>query len=291
MKTLRLLASILFLLPVQHAVAQSQLPEIVVTPVDENVTKLWVNDYVNVLLIRCGDQNVLIDAGFQETAEQLASKIAGMGVEYIDYLINTHSNGDHTGGNAVLGGVGSIISHANCGKELAAQEGFPTEGLPTTTFTDSMRIACETGAIELIGMPGAHTNNDVVAYLTEHKILYLGDIIVPETFPVIWLNRYGDEVGVERLAEVLGTILRRYDDDTRILSAHGRDYSMDELADYRDMVVATTELVRNAFAAGKTLEQMRSTNLLGDWVSWNSHKWEWINADNWIETIYTSLGR
>jgi hypothetical protein len=45
-----------------QAVAQEQLPDIQATVVDEQLTKLWVNGYVNVLLVRCEGSIVLIDA-------------------------------------------------------------------------------------------------------------------------------------------------------------------------------------------------------------------------------------
>ena len=271
--------------------AQTQLPDIIVTPVDEQLTKLWVNGYVNVLLVSCGQSHVLIDAGFEETAEQLAGKLDELGVRRIDYLINTHSNGDHTGGNALLGRESTIISHAECRDELAAREGFPDAGLPTVTLTDTTTVPCNSSEIELIAMPGGHTNNDVVVYFPEKSILYLGDIIVPESFPVIWLDQYDDEVGVDQLIDILGSIIVRYDESTRFLSAHGRDYSMAELKEYRDMVVATTALVRRAIADGKTLEQMKAEDLLAEWSHWNSRMWEWINTDFWIETVYRDVGR
>ena len=57
------------------------------------------------------------------------------------------------------------------------------------------------------------------------------------------------------------------------------------------MVVATADLVRHAITDGKPLEQMKSEDLLTDWISWNSRMWEWINTDFWIETVYQSVGR
>ncbi len=285
-----LVAGLLTMLMLEPTIARAQLPDIIITPVDEQLTKLWVNGYVNVLLLRCDESHVLVDAGFEETAEQLASKLRDLGVENIEYLINTHSNGDHTGGNALLGGGSTIISHATCRDELADRDGFPEAGLPTVTITDTMTVPCGSSTLELIAMPGGHTNGDIVVHFPDRNIVYLGDIIIPESFPVIWLDQYGDEVGVEKLIDILKTITEQYEGDTRFLSAHGRDYSMEDMREYRDMVVATTDLVRTAIVDGKTLEQMEAENLLGEWTSWNSRLWEWINSDFWIETVYRSVG-
>jgi len=268
--------------------AQEQLPDIQVTVEDEHLIKLWVNGYVNVLLVRCGGTVVLIDAGFAETAEQLESKLGELGIDRVDYVVNTHSDGDHTGGNSVIGRESTIIAHSKCREALQEEADFPTTGLPEITFKDSIRVPCGLSELALIAMPGGHTDNDVVVHIPERDIVYLGDIIVPETFPVVWLDYYAD-VSVERLEGILGALIDLFPDDTRFVSAHGRDYTKAELRAYRDMVVNTVGVVRKAFDDGKTLEEMRANNLLGDWASWNSRVFEWINTDFWIETIYKSL--
>lgn len=284
----RVLICLWALLSLGQAVAQEQLPDIQVTVVDEHLTKLWVNGYVNVLLVRCARSVVLIDAGFAETAEQLVSKLGELGVDRVDHLINTHSNADHTGGNSVIGRESTIISHAKCREALLNEEDFPITGLPGITFTDSLSVPCGSSELALLAMSGGHTDNDVVVHMPEQGIVYLGDIIIPETFPVVWLDYYAD-VSVERLEEVLGAIIDRFPDDTRFLSAHGRDYTTEELRAYSDMVVATINLVRNALEDGNSIEEMLAEDILGDWTAWNSRMFEWINTDFWIETIYKSL--
>jgi glyoxylase-like metal-dependent hydrolase (beta-lactamase superfamily II) len=270
------------------AVAQQQLPGIEVTRFDDQLTKLWVAGYVNVVVLRCADTIVLFDSGFEETASQVAAQLDQLGVARIDFLINTHADRDHTGGNALLGAESMIISHENCWRALAEQEGFPATGLPTVTFSDSLRLSCGSDRIELIAMPGGHTNGDIIIRLPRSGIVYLGDIIVPETFPVVWLE-YGDDVGVVALARVLEDIIGLFPGDTRFLSAHGRDYTMEDLKQYHAMVVRTVDLVRRAMETGKTTQDMKQEGLLQEWRSWNSRLYDWVNTDYWIDTIYQSL--
>ena len=73
------------------------------------------------------------------------------------------------------------------------------------------------------------------------------------------------------------------------MSAHGRDYSRDDLKAYRQMVVDTIRLVKAAVARGLTVADMKQQALLKDWESWNSKKWPWINTEFWIERICQSL--
>ncbi len=291
MKTVTLMRGIaLAIVTGGPAVAQEQLQEIEVTRFDDQLTKLWVGGYVNVVVVRCDDTVVLFDSGFEETAAQVASQLDRLGVARIEFLINTHADRDHTGGNALLGTESTIVSHENCRRTLAEQDGFPASGLPAVTFTDSLRLSCGVDRIELIALPGGHTNGDIIVRLPRSGVVYLGDIIVPETFPVVWLE-YGEEVGVVPLSRVLADIIGRFPDDTRFLSAHGRDYTMQELRRYHDMVVQTVDLVRRAMDVGKTAEDMKQEGLLREWRSWNSRMYDWINTDYWIATIYQSLSR
>jgi len=270
--------------------SQEGPPAITVTRFDDMITKFWVNGYVYVILLRCDGENVLLDSGFEETAEQLVQKLREMGVNRITLLINTHADRDHTGGNALLGAESTIIAHANCRQTLTEREGFPESGLPTMTLTDSMSLSCGKIEVELLAMPGGHTNGDIVVHLPGSKVVHLGDIIVPDSFPVVWLE-YGREVGVERLSEVLEHLIKLFPDDTRFLAAHGRDYTMHDLKAYHDMVVQTVRRVRRAMDEGKTVEEMRENDVLSEWESWNSTEYDWLDTDYWIEVIYRSLRR
>jgi len=264
------------------------LPEIRATHVDDQLTKLWVGGYVNVILMQCSDKVLLFDAGFEETSSQLALGLRNLAVDRIDYLINTHADRDHTGGNASLGSESTIVAHSRCRDALVEQERFPASGLPTITFTDSLTLHCGADRIRLIALTGGHTNGDIIIHLPHSNTVYLGDIVVPETFPVVWLE-YGDGTGVVRLSQILEAIIALFSDDTRFLLAHGRDYTMEDLRRYHDMVVRTIDLVRSAMHDGKTVEDLKREDLLREWSSWNSERFDWINTDFWIDTIHRSL--
>jgi glyoxylase-like metal-dependent hydrolase (beta-lactamase superfamily II) len=181
-----------------------------------------------------------------------------------------------------------IVSHANCRKSLAETEGFPPEGLPTVTFTDSLHLRCGGQEVVLTAMPGGHTNGDILIYLPASNIVHLGDIIIPDSFPVVWLE-YGEGVDVRRLSEILERLIRMFPEGVRFLSGHGRDYTVEDLRGYHDMVRRTIGLVQRAAEESRTLEDMKEAKLLEEWESWNHPKFTWINADFWIETVYRCL--
>jgi cyclase len=116
MKFILLLLSILI---VNILFAQNDLPDIELTKLTDNIYEMYVNNYVSLVAFIGSDGVLLIDSGFEETGEQVRTKLRELGNDKIKYLINTHSDGDHTGGNAVLGKGATIIAHKKCQEKLS----------------------------------------------------------------------------------------------------------------------------------------------------------------------------
>lgn len=144
-------------------------------------------------------------------AMQAADPAAGN----IKYLVNTHSNGDHTYGNQLVKGA-EIISSEACAEEFdeippkmmadilaaASQLGemgayfkkyfsrFNYEGIeltpPTRTFSGNMTIKVGSKDVELIEVGPCHTKGDVIVYVPEDRIVFAGDLLFIEGTPIMW---------------------------------------------------------------------------------------------------------
>ena len=78
-----------------------------------------------------------------------------------------------------------------------------------------------------------------------------------------------------------------FPEDTKFIGGHGRDYTMEEVKDYRNMLSDTIEIVREGMKSGKSIEDMRQEDVLKDYESWGVFL-EFLNTDTWIEFIYRS---
>jgi glyoxylase-like metal-dependent hydrolase (beta-lactamase superfamily II) len=278
----RFVASLLFALASSTLTAQGG-DNILVTKINDTVFRLYVSDYVYMYAFHGNDGTLLIDTGYKVN-DDLLDTLKAIGCHDVKYVINTHSNGDHIGGNHLFADA-VIMAHSNCRSSLEKIETFPPECLPDLTFGEEITLYLNSETIQLIPYPGAHTDNDVIVCFVNANLVFLGDLIVTDSFPVIWVD-YFQASGVDKLISALDAIIRRFPDDAVFVSSHGRDYSKTDLRNYQRMVVETVDIIQNAIKDGKTLEEIRKEDLLKAYRSFDNKRFEFINADFWTEIIY-----
>ena len=268
--------------------SQDPLPEIEVSRITNDLYKFHVNNYVHIFALIGPDGVLLIDSGFEETADQVKSTLKELGNDKVRYIINTHSDGDHTGGNASFANEAVIIAHRVCRKKLEHRDNFPRNGLPMVTFDDSLKLHFDSEEIRLTALPGGHSVEDVIIHFKKTKAVCIGDIIVADSFPFV---RVHQDASIEQLLTNLQKIISMFPGDTKILPSHGRQYTIDDLKAYHDMLTKTVEIVTQAMKAGKTVQEMQESRILKDWESWNNKRHTWINADFWIDTIHRNYSK
>jgi glyoxylase-like metal-dependent hydrolase (beta-lactamase superfamily II) len=168
-----------------------------------------------------GDESLLIDTLFDEplTAVMLAAieDAAGIAPERIGQLVNTHANGDHTHGNALVPNAEVIASTAAAREmgelppvalaELKAGGAAGALGeagryfaeifepfdftrargrMPTRTFKSRLDLRVGDRRIELHMLGPAHTSGDVLAWLPAERTLFTGDLLFIDSTPVMW---------------------------------------------------------------------------------------------------------
>ena len=256
-------------------------PEIAVTKIADNILKILVDDYVNLIAFGGPDGVLLIDSGFKKTAEKVRQTLKEMWNSTVHYIINTHADRDHCGGNAALGSHATILAHKKCWDVLSEETQVTS---PAITFEDSLTLHVNLEELRLISMAGCHTGGDIIVHFKRADILFLGDIIISDSFPFVRLEKGGN---IETLLESLERIINEFSENVNLLVAHGRDYTLEDLIKYHEMLVKTTDIISKAMKAGKNAKDMKKEGILKEWETWNNEKYTWINTDLWIDTVYT----
>ncbi len=230
------------------------------------------------------DGTLIVDDQFAPLAEKIRNALRELGEGPLEFLINTHFHGDHTGGNAIFGNEAHIVAHANVRKRLQVEDASK-EALPVVTFDDSLSIHFNGEEIRVIHFPNSHTDGDSVIFFTGSNVVHMGDLFFSGRFPYVDLNSGGD---VEGLIEHIEKLLTELPPDVKLIPGHGPLSDIDDLKTYHQTLVATTEVVRDQIEAGKSLEEIKAAGFPKKWRSWGAG---FISTSRWIEIVHQSLAK
>jgi cyclase len=190
-------------------------------------------------------------------------------------LVNTHHHGDHTQGNWLLPAA-TIIGHDRCREEVlagghAVAAAFPTVDFgrveiapPVVTFEDHLRLWVDDVAVELLYMGPAHTTNDVVAWVAQHRLLYAGDLVFNGGTPFVLM---GTVNGWLRALDRMRAL-----EPVTIVPGHGPVCGPEVLDEVDSYLRFVQEVARQAAGAGASaLEAARSCDL-GPFARWHDRE-------------------
>ena len=73
------------------------------TAAPENLTVHFIDvEQADSILLECGDNSMLIDAGERDKGDDVAEYVKSEGVTSFDYVVATHPHSDHIGGMSVI---------------------------------------------------------------------------------------------------------------------------------------------------------------------------------------------
>jgi glyoxylase-like metal-dependent hydrolase (beta-lactamase superfamily II) len=237
------------------------------------------------------DGILIIDDQFAPLAPKIQAALKQLGEGKLKFVLNTHWHGDHTGSNAIFGKDSTIIAQTNVRKRLARESKVlgetvkpsPKEALPIITFDQSLSVHFNNEEIRAIHFPNGHTDGDIVIFFTNSNVVHMGDDFFAGRFPFVDLDNGGS---VEGMAKNVGEIIPKLPPDVKIIPGHGPLSTIDDLKNYHQMLIETTNIVRQKMKRGAPLEQIKAEGLPDEWKVWGTG---FIKTDKWIETIYRSL--
>ncbi len=244
--------------------------------------------------VSVGDDGILmVDDQFAPLADKIRKALKDLNPGNLEFVLNTHWHGDHTGSNPIFGREAHIIAHHNVRRRLSTRQVTPrgtTEaidpgGWPVITFEESVAIHFNGEEVRVIHYPKGHTDGDSVVYFTGSNVVHMGDLLFNQRFPFIDLDSGGDVNGFIRNVQAVIDALPA---GAKVIAGHGPLADKNDLDLYVRMLQSTTDVVRRAIKDGKSLPDIQSAGLPKEWDSWS---WSFIDTNRWLEIVHRSLTR
>jgi glyoxylase-like metal-dependent hydrolase (beta-lactamase superfamily II) len=249
----------------------------------------------NAGFIRDGDQSLLVDTLFDEplTAKMLIAlqDATGIAPEGIGTLVNTHANGDHTHGNAlvpnaeiiasaaaaremteltavqmaqfkVAGGAGSLGEAGSYFAEVFAPFDFATVRgrAPTRIFERRLDLQVGSKNVELHMLGPAHTTGDTLVWVPGDRAVFTGDLLFIGGTPIMWAGPVGNWLAAcERILS--------FEAET-IVPGHGPMTDAAGVRGVRDYLHYLEREARQRFDAGLGVEDAALDIALGEYRHW-----------------------
>jgi cyclase len=282
----------------------------------------------NVVVQAAEEGALIVDTSTEASSEQLIAEVRKLTSKPIRYIINTNADPDHIRGNERvaaaglnfatpvpnLAGIGGreggrgggggaprptgaqIYAHEEVLHRLSAPTGqaaqVPFALWPTDTFfTPKKTLSFNGEAIELLHMPAAHSDGDLLVWFRRSDVVAAGDIYTPDRFPMIDLARGGSVQGMlDALNRIIDITVPRFNQQggTLVIPGHGRISNESDVVEYRDMATIVRDRIQRMIDQKMTLEQVRAANPVLDYAGVYGRNTTWTTS-MFVEAMYRDL--
>jgi len=199
-------------------------------------------------------------------------------------VVLTHSDGDHVNGLSAFPKGVTVIAHANSRKDMEAAFKDPKFSallpyLPNHTLTTGSDLYTDGARVTMLYFGPAHTSGDLVVFLPDQKIAFVGDLVFLGRDPLVHREKGGNSFG---LAETLKKILA-LDADT----LHLRHNDPLTKADIQGLLASIQEKqakVKALVQQGKSLDEIKAALGVVDAPGAAARRWP-----SFVEVVYLDL--
>jgi glyoxylase-like metal-dependent hydrolase (beta-lactamase superfamily II) len=284
-------------------------------PVQGNV-HLVAGSGANIAVQVDSDGLLVVDTSVAPMSEKVLATIRTISDKPIRHIVNTSADEHHTGGNERLSAAGRNFNAGiggQSGREPARLEGAPViahelvlhrmsglkgepERMPygvwphDTFYTTRKQLYFAGEVVEMLHMPAAHTDGDLIVWFRKSDVVATGDVFSTVTYPIIDRKRGGSIQGVlDALNQILDITFPAFNNQggTLVVPGHGRICNESDVAEYRDMMTIIRDRIQLMIEKRMTLAQVKAAGPTRDYDGvYSTPAW---TGDMLIDAIYADL--
>jgi glyoxylase-like metal-dependent hydrolase (beta-lactamase superfamily II) len=234
-----------------------------------------------------GEREVLaIDAEMTaDSAQKMIDLIKKTTDKPLTKLVLTHSDGDHV--NGIGGFPKGLEIYSSEGAKKEMQEAFESPAqqqlkayLPNHTFSGEMEIDLGNERIRLLHFGPAHTSGDIVLFLPDSKLAFVGDLVFLGRDPLIHRHKNGTALGLIKNLQSIFEL-----DADRYVSGHNDILSRQDVEAVLKNMQDKVQEVRLHIRDGKSLDETKKAFGIEDPPA----KAGGFRFPSLVETIYLEL--
>ncbi len=282
--------------------------EIVTIPVQGSVTMIATGGS-NIAVMSGESGLIVVDSGNIEAATNVVNEIRRISPLAPRYIINTSALPSHLAGNEVISEMAEaesliglnqevnipIVGHAN-GLSLLVTEfvdDVPYEVWPNSTFFGEHKSLFLNGEpIELIHVPSAITESDILVHFRRSDVIVTGDIFDTTSYPRFYSEYGGSLQGIiDALNLLIEIAIPEFNQQggTLIIPGHGRLSSESDVVEYRDMLTIIRDRVQVMIDRGFSFEQVLAAQPSLEYNGiYGYESGEWTTS-MFLEAVYEDL--
>lgn len=192
--------------------------------------------------VRVGEDGILlVDAMRAESNERLSKAIRKISEKPVRFVLNTHSDADHSGGNEFF---------ARAGATILAQENFRySSAFHQVRFRDKLSLPFDGEEVEAQAVL-SHAPDDALIFLRGSNVLFMGDAFTTNWHPTFYTG------GVSGQFQAIDLALSLADEGTVVVPGHGPVTDRQGLLTYRKNTGDWLERVGELHRLGRSVDEM-----------------------------------
>jgi cyclase len=199
---------------------------------------------------------VVVDTKYPNYGPAILEKIKSVTPKPVIMVINTHTHGDHVGGNGAFTGVVEFIAQENCKASMETMPAFQSEEgkkfLPGKTYKDKLSLLEGADKIDLYHFGRGHTSGDTFVVFPALKVMHSGDLFAAKGTPIMDTNNGGS--GME-YPKTLAKAAAGIKDVESVIPGHSTVLTWNDFKEYGDFMRELVAAVEQAKKDGKTADQ------------------------------------